>query len=155
MEGLDKDGGISFGRKPKSNKEKPVEQTKQERRNDIQDIAKMERLNAKLSQAKRIQGGGFAINGGAIVGALFYIDSILLDPSTVETLDIINKLANTDIDFENIIAKIQGYKAQIIGMAVSSQTMIMGYKDVVQKMRDRNDESFYQVLNDELKKIGV
>ena len=60
-----------------------------------------------------------------------------------------------NINFEQIIATIQGYKAQIIGLAVSSQTMLMGYKDTVQKMKDRGDESFTNILNEELEKVGI
>ena len=86
---------------------------------------------------------------------MFYIDSLLLDPSTVETLNIINDITGSNINFEQIIATIQGYKAQIIGFAVSSQTMIMGYKDVVQKQKERGNESFYEVMNEELEKIGI
>ena len=169
--GLDKDGGISFTRKLKAKSdvpegmfsrkpedkinEEPEEEIKPPRNIDVAEMAKMERLNAKLSQAKRIQGGGFALNGGAIIGMLFYIDSLLLDPATLDTLNTINSMTGADIPFEDIINMIQGYKAQIIGLAVSSQTMIMGYKDTVQKMKDRGDESFYNVLNEELEKIGI
>ena len=64
-------------------------------------------------------------------------------------------MLGADIDFEQIIATIQGYKAQIIGFAISSQTMVVGYKDTVQKMKDRGNESFYEVMNEELEKIGI
>lgn len=167
--GLNKDGGIDFTRKPNKKNEEPemfsrkpkdkvkeeLEEPQQERNIDANELAKAERLNAKLRKAKGIQGGGFAINGGAIIGALFYIDSLLLDPSTIETLNIINDITGSNINFEQIIASIQGYKAQIIGFAISSQTMIMGYKDTVQKMKDRGNESFYEVMNEELEKMGI
>ena len=80
---------------------------------------------------------------------------VLLDPATIDSLNVINDLTGADIDFENMIAIIQGYKAQIIGFAVSSQTFIMGYKDTVQKMKERGNESFYEVMNEELEKIGI
>ena len=172
--GLNKDGGISFTRKLKVDKKrtdvpegmfsrkpgdkveeeikKPIEE---ERIKDVEELAKAERLNAKLRKAKGIQAGGFAVNGGSIIAALFYIDSLLINPATIDNLNLINDMTGADIDFENMIAIIQGYKAQIIGFAISSQTMIMGYKDMVQKMKDRGDESFYNVLNEELDKIGV
>ena len=86
---------------------------------------------------------------------MFYLDSLLVNPDTINTLNIINDMFNTDINFEQIIATIQGYKAQIIGVAISSQTMLMGYKDTVQKMKDRGDESFVNVINEELGKIGI
>lgn len=173
--GLNKDGGINFERKrnwdskKKSDlpegmfsrrpedkiEEEPEQPVVEERPRSAEEMAKAERLNAKLRKAKGIQAGGFALNGGSIVALLFYIDSLLLDPATVDTLNIINDMTGANINFEQIIATIQGYKAQIIGFAISSQTMIMGYKDTVQKMKDRGDESFYNVLNEELEKVGL
>ena len=86
---------------------------------------------------------------------MFYLDSLLLDPTTVDTLNMINDMFDTDINFEQIIATIQGYKAQIIGFAISSQAMIMQYKSTVQQMKDKGNESFYEVFNEELEKIGI
>ena len=164
-DGLNKDGGISFERKRNfSDKEQektpyglaePKEEVKEERNLDVKELAKAERLNAKLSKAKGINYSGFAINGSTIIGALFYLDSLLLDPATVDTLNMINEMFGSDINFEQIIATIQGYKAQIIGMAVSSQAMIMQYKSTVQQMKDKGNESFYEVFNEELEKIGI
>ena len=173
--GLNEDGGINFERKRKWDSKKkpdlpegmfsrrpedkideePEQPVVEERPRSAEEMAKAERLNAKLRKAKGIQAGGFALNGGSIVALLFYIDSLLLDPATVDTLNIINDMTGANINFEQIIATIQGYKAQIIGFAISSQTMIMGYKDTVQKMKDRGDESFYNVLNEELEKVGL
>ena len=174
--GLNKDGGINFERKrnfsakkkkrddlpdgmfsrrPEDKVEEEVEEPKEERNIDANELAKAERLNAKLAKAKGINYSGFAINGTTIIGSLFYLDSLLLNPDFVDNLNIINDMFDLNIDFEQIIATIQGYKAQIIGFAISSQTMVMGYKDVVQKQKDRGDESFYNVLNEELGKIGV
>ena len=175
MSGLNKDGGISFERKRNFNSKKkpnvpegmfsrrPEDKVEEEvpepvvedRPRSAAELAKAERLNAKLRKAKGIQAGGFAFNGGSIIAMLFYIDSVLANPDTIDTLNLINEMTGADIDFENMIAIIQGYKAQIIGFAISSQTMIMGYKDMVQKMKDRGDESFYNVLNEELEKVGI
>ena len=162
--GLQKDGGISFSRKPKEKEKKPYglaepkepeEEIEEPRNIDVKELAKSERLNAKLSQAKRIQGSGFAINGSVVIGAVFYLDSLLINPDFVDNLNMINDMFGLEIDFEKAIAIIQEWKAQIIGFAVSSQTMIMGYKDTVQKQRDRGDESFMSVLNEELGEMGV
>ena len=165
--GLDKDGGISFTRQrnyddKKDEPEKkpyglaePKEEIPEPRNVDVKELAKDERLNAKLRKAKGVNYSGFAVNGTTIIGAIFYLDSLLLDPNTVDTLNIINDMFNTDINFEQIIATIQGYKAQIIGLAVGSQTMLMGYKDTVQKMKDRGNESFYEVFSEELEKVGI
>jgi len=153
--GLDKDGGISFGRKKDVVKEDVKEEAKEPRNEDIKDLAKDERLNAKLSKAKGINATGFALNGSTIIGAIFYLDSLLANPDTLELLNNLNGMLGSNIDFEQIIATIQGYKAQIIGFAISSQTMVMGYKDTVQKMKERGNESFYEVMNEELDKIGI
>ena len=173
--GLNEDGGISFTRKKNFDSKKkpdvpegmfsrrPEDKVEEEvpksvvedRPRSAAELAKAERLNAKLRKAKGIQAGGFAFNGGSIIAMLFYIDSVLANPDTIDTLNLINEMTGADIDFENMIAIIQGYKAQIIGFAISSQTMIMGYKDMVQKMKDRGDESFYNVLNEELEKVGI
>ena len=174
-QGLDKDGGISFTRKrnfdtkKKSDvpegmfsrrpedkpKEEVPEPVVEDRPRSAEELSKAERLNAKLRKAKGVQAGGFAVNGGSIIAMLFYIDSLLANPDTIDTLNLINEMTGANIDFETIVATIQGYKAQIIGFAVSSQSMIMGYKDIVQKMKDRGNESFYDVLNEELEKAGI
>ena len=166
-DGLNKDGGISFSRKtnfgdkkkePEMFSRRPedkAEEPKKERNIDVKELAKAERLNAKLAKAKGINYSGFAINGSTIIGALFYLDSLLLDPTTVDTLNIINDMFDSDINFEQIIATIQGYKAQIVGFAISSQAMIMQYKSTVQQMKDKGNESFYEVFNEELERIGI
>ena len=172
--GLNEDGGINFerkrnfstkkksdvpegmfSRKPEDKVEEEVEEPKQERNIDVNELAKMERLGAKLRKAKGVQAGGFALNGGSIIAVLFYLDSLLIDPNTVETLNIVNDMFSTDINFEQIIATIQGYKAQIIGMCVTTQTMIMQYKSTVQKMKDDGNESFYEVFNEQLEEVGI
>ena len=86
---------------------------------------------------------------------LFYIDSLLIDPNTLDTLNSIDDMFGLNVDFEQIIATIQGYKAQIIGMCVTTQTMIMQYKSTVQKMKDDGNESFYEVFNKQLEEAGI
>ena len=160
-EGLDKSGGISFSRKPKAKKKEPYgltepeEEVKKPRNVDVKELAKDERLNAKLRKAKGINYSGAAINGTTIIGALFYLDSLLLNPDFVDNLNMINDMFGLEIDFEKAIALIQEWKAQIIGFAISSQTMLVGYKDTVQKMKDRGDEDFMGVVNEELGKMGI
>ena len=174
-QGLNKDGGISFTRKrnfdskkksdvpegmfsrrPEDKVEEEVpEPVVEDRPRSASELAKAERLNAKLRKAKGIQAGGFAVNGGSIIALLFYIDSLLANPDTIDTLNIINEMTGANIDFETIIATIQGYKAQIVGMCVTTQTMIMQYKSTVQKMKDEGNESFYEVFNKQLEEAGI
>ena len=158
-DGLNKDGGISFSRKrnfddKKESEEKPEEKIEEAKRLDTEDLLKQERLNAQLAKAKTINYSGFAVNGGSIVGLLFVIDNFIFDPTTLELLEMMfNKTLGLDIDFPNIINLMQEYKTQLIGACISMQTMLMGYKDTVQKMRDRGNESFTSVLNEELGKV--
>ena len=172
--GLNKDGGISFERKknfgekekhnvpegmfsrrPEDKVEEVEEEVKEPVRLDTEQLLRQERLGAKLRKAKGIQASGFAINGGSICGLLFAIDSFVFNPSTLESLQLINETFGLNINFEGIITLLQEYKAQIIGMCISSQTFIMAYKDTCQKMKDRDTESFMEVVNDELEKIGI
>ena len=165
-DGLQEDGGINFGRKKNFGKpkkepyglgkpESPEEEVEESVIPNIEELEKDARLNAKLSKAKGIQAGGFALNGTTVSGALFYFVSLLVNPDTLDTLNNLNDTFDMNINFEQIIATIQGYKAQIIGFAVSSQTMIMGYKDMAQKMKDKGNESFYEVFSEELEKAGL
>ena len=161
--GLSEDGGINFSRKrnfdEKPDKEpyglaEPKEEVEEPKRLDIEELLRQERLNAQLAKAKTINYSGFAFNGGSIVGLLFVIDNFIFDPTTLELLEMMfNKTLGLDIDFPNIINLMQEYKTQLIGACISMQTMLMGYKDTVQKMKDRGNESFTSVLNEELGKI--
>ena len=159
-EGLDKDGGISFGKKKKpygiAEPKKEVEEVEEPKRLDTEELLKQERLNAQLAKAKTINYSGFAFNGGSIVGLLFVIDNFIFDPTTLELFEMIfNQTLGLNIDFPNIINLLQEYKAQIIGGCISMQTMLMGYKDTCQKMKDRDTESFMEVINEELEKVGI
>ena len=154
-QGLSEDGGINFSRKRNfDEKKEPEEKIEEPKRPDVKDLLKEERLNAQLAKAKTINYSGFAVNGGSIVGLLFVVDNFIFDPTTLELLEMMfNKTLGLDIDFPNIISLMQEYKAQLIGACISMQTMLMGYKDTVQKMKDRGNESFTEVLNEELGKV--
>ena len=164
-DGLNKDGGISFSSKLKEDEKKPYglsepkEEIKEEipepKRLDTEELLRQERLNAQLSKAKTINYSGFALNGGSIVGLLFVVDNFVFDPTTLELLEMINTTFNLEINFVGIINILQEYKAQLIGACISFQTMLVGYKDTCQKMKDRDTESFMEVVNDELGKIGI
>ena len=158
-EGLNKDGGISFSKIKKpyglAEPKEPEETVESVRNLDANDLAKAERLNAKLSTAKNINLAGFGINTSAIFSLLFYVDSLLVNPDTIVQLNMINEMFDLEIDFEKIITTIQTWKMEIISLCVTSQTMILGYKDTVQKMKNRGNESFMEVFNEELDKVGV
>ena len=167
-EGLDKSGGISFGRKQNWDKkeedkpygmadgEKEFEEEVAEPRNlDVEQLARQERLGQKLATAKRANGTGLAINSSTIIGCLFYLDSLLNNPATLENLNMVNDMFGLEIDFESIILMVQDYKAQIIGLCISSQTMLMSWKQTRQQMLDDDREDTFGFINDELGKIGI
>ena len=162
--GLSEDGGINFSRKrnfdEKPDKEpyglaEPKEEVEEPKRLDTEELLRKERLNAQLAKAKTINYSGFAVNGGSIVGLLFFIDNFIFDPTTLEMLEMINTTFGLNIDFPFIITLLQEYKAQLIGACLSLQTMLAGYKDMCQKARDRDCDSLYQVFSEELEKVGI
>ena len=159
-EGLNKDGGISFSKikkpyglaEPKEPEE--TQETVESVRNlDANDLAKAERLNAKLSTAKNINLAGFGVNTSAIFSLLFYVDSLLVNSETLVQLNMINEVFDLEIDFEKIIIMIQDWKMEIISLCVSIQTFIYGYKDLVVKQKEQQNENFMEVLNSELGKV--
>ena len=155
--GLDKDGGISFSKNKKpyglAEPKEPEEAVKSVRNLDTNELAKAERLNAKLSTAKNINLAGFGINTTTIFSLLFYIDSLLVSPDTIVQLNNINEIFGLEIDFEKIITTIQTWKMEIISLCVSCQTFIYGYKDLVAKQAEQGNEDFMEVLNNELGKV--
>ena len=137
--GLNEDGGINFGRKRNFDvKEEIEEKVEEPKRLDTEELLRQEKLNAQLVKAKTINYSGFAVNGGSIVGLLFVIDNFVFSPSTLDMLEMINTTFNLDIDFVGIIDLMQEYKAQLIGACMSFQTMLLGYKDICQKAKDRD-----------------
>ena len=155
--GLNKDGGISFTNKRNfgKQKEEPVVQEVVEEL-EIQDeeyLARQKRLEAKLITAKSVNYSGFAFNGSSIFIMLYGINNIISDPNTLSILNTFNELFDLNIDFNHIVSKIEEFKAQLIGLCVSIQTSFMAYQDFCQKMKDKDTESFMDVLNEELDKI--
>lgn len=152
--GLDTDGGISFSRKKNFEKKEEVSKPKEKPRNeDKEQLLRQERLANKLLKAKTVSYSGFAVNGGSIFAVLFALDSFVFDPSTLSMLESLSNALNLNIDFPELIEVLKQYKAHIVGFCISFQTMLMGYKDTIQKMKERDTESFYEVINDELGKV--
>lgn len=156
--GLNPDGGINFQRKrnfDKGPKEKPIieEPIIEDPKIDLEYEARQLRLEQKLTTAKTINYSGFAVNGGSVMTLIFGMNTIISDPNTLSMLNSINDIFGLSINFELLLQNIEAFKMQLIGLFISIQTFIMSYKDTVQKMKDRDTESFYEVLNDEIGKI--
>lgn len=158
-QGLNKDGGINFKRKTNFGEtEVPQEEPQQEEQVVKHSQEKTDRqikLEAKLKTAKTINYSGFAVNGGSVMTLLFGLNSIISDPNTITLLNSINDMFGLSIDFESVLHNIEAFKMQLIGMFVSIQTMIMGYKDTCQKMKDRDIDSFSEVLSQEMERAGI
>jgi len=86
---------------------------------------------------------------------LFGLNSIISDPNTLALLNSINDTFDLNINFELVLQNIEAFKMQLIGIFVSIQTMFVGYQDTCKKMKDRNTESFMEVINQELDKAGL
>ena len=107
MQGLNKDGGISFERKrnfdTKKNEpdmfsrkapNKPTEEPKEEITEPVKVLdaeaeARQARLEAKLKTAKVVNYSGFAFNGSSIFALLFGVHHFIMDPNTLELINLI------------------------------------------------------------------
>ena len=152
-DGLNKDGGISFGRKKEPDVTDVEEKIEEPKRVDTEELLWKERLSAQLAKSKTINYSGFALNGGSIAGLFFVIDNFVFSPNTLGMLEMINTTFNLEINFVGIIELLQQYKVELIGACMSFQTMLVGYKDICQKAKDRDCDSLYQVLNEEIGKV--
>ena len=157
MAGLSDDGGINFTRKRNFSETETPKPIVEEQKSDIKHSQvksdKQIRLEAKLKTAKTINYSGFVVNGGGVMTLLFGLNSIISDPNTLALLNSINDTFDLNINFELVLQNIEAFKMQLIGIFVSIQTMFVGYQDTCKKMKDRNTESFMEVINEELGKI--
>ena len=104
MEGLNKDGGISFTRKKNfEDKVEEVEVEPEEPKIDIEYEARQLRLSKKHKQAKVVNYSGFAVNGSSILALLYGINNIMLSPDTIEFVNLIETTFNITIDYERLM----------------------------------------------------
>ena len=171
MQGLDKDGGISFERKRNfdSNKkepemfsrkapDKPDEEPEEEIIEepvvlDPESAARQARLEAKLKTAKAVNYSGFAVNGSSIFVLLFGIHHVIMDPSTIELINLIETTFGIDIPYEQFVEIVELWKAQIITLCGSMQMFFISYQQTRQRMKDSDREDTWTFINDELDKI--
>ena len=156
MSGLSKDGGINFTRKRNFGEtEKPkVEEAKvEEPKIDPEQLARQARLEAKLKTAKKVNYSGFAVNGASIGVMLYGAHNLILDPNTLEFINLIETTFGIEIDYERFIELVEAWKAQLISMAGSIQLMFVFYQQTRQRMKNMNREDLFGFINDELSKI--
>ena len=171
MQGLDKDGGISFERKrnfdskkkepemfSRKAPDKPDEEPEEEIIEepvvlDPESAARQARLEAKLKTAKAVNYSGFAVNGSSIFVLLFGIHHVIMDPSTIELINLIETTFGIDIPYEQFVEIVELWKAQIISLCGSIQVFLAGYQQTRQRMKDADTEDTWAFINEELEKL--
>ena len=171
MQGLNKDGGISFERKrnfdskkkepemfsrkvPDKPDEEPEEEIIEEPVVlDSESVARQARLEAKLNTAKAVNYSGFAFNGSSILVLLFGVHHFIMDPSTVELINLIETTFGIDIPYEQFVEIVELWKAQIMSLCGSVQVGFMAYQNTRQRMKDADTEDTWAFINEELEKL--
>ena len=155
--GLNKDGGISFTRKRNFGKEEEpkVEESEiiEEPKVDEEYLARQARLEAKLKTAKTVNYGGFAVNGSSIFALLFGVHHFIMDPNTLELINLIEKTFNIEIPYEQFIEVVELWKAQIVSLCGSIQLIFIYYQQTRQRMKDADTENTWSFINKELSKV--
>lgn len=158
MNGLNKDGGISFERKTnfgKKEEEPKVEESEiiEEPKVDEEYLARQARLTAKLKTAKVVNYSGFAVNGSSILALLFGIHHFIMDPNTLELINLIETTFGVDIPYEQFIEIVELWKAQIMSLCGSIQLFFMYYQQTRQRMKNSDTEDLWGFINEEFEKL--
>ena len=156
--GLNKDGGISFERKTnfgKKKEEPKVEESEiiEEPKVDEEYLARQARLTAKLKTAKVVNYSGFAVNGSSILALLFGIHHFIMDPNTLELINLIETTFGVDIPYEQFIEIVELWKAQIMSLCGSIQLFFMYYQQTRQRMKNSDTEDLWGFINEEFEKL--
>ena len=151
--------GISFERKLNFGKEECVEEAKVEPEKpkepeiDHEYLARQARLEARLVTAKTVNYSGFAINGSTIIVILVGINNFIMDPNTLELINLIEKTFGIKIPYEEFVELVELWKAQIMSLCGSVQMGFMYYQQTRQRMKDADTEDTWAFINEELGKI--
>ena len=156
--GLNKDGGISFERKTnfgKKEEEPKVEESEiiEEPKVDEEYLARQARLTAKLKTAKVVNYSGFAVNGSSILALLLGIHHFIMDPNTLELINLIETTFGVDIPYEQFIEIVELWKAQIMSLCGSIQLFFMYYQQTRQRMKNSDTEDLWGFINEEFEKL--
>ena len=155
--GLTDDGGINFTRKRNfgdKKEELKVEELKVDEPNiDEEYLARQARLEAKHKTAKKVNYSGFAVNGASIGVMLFGVHNVLLDPNTIETVNLIETTFGIEIEYEKFIELVELWKAQIISLCGSIQLFLGFYQQTRRKMKEMDTEDLWGFMNDEIGKL--
>ena len=158
MDDVMKDG-ISFTNKRNWKKDDVVEEVKVEPEEpkepeiDNEYLARQARLEAKLKTAKKVNYSGFAVNGASIGVMLFGVHNVIMDPNTLELINLIETTFGIKIPYERFIELVEAWKAQLISMAGSIQVGFVYYQQTRQRMKNMDTEDTWAFMNEELGKL--
>ena len=156
-EGLNKDGGINFqrktnfGEKPKDPEVEEIEVEEPEI--DEEYLARQARLEAKYKTAKTVNYSGFAVNGASVGVMLFGINNIVMDPNTIEFMNLIETTFGIEIEYEKFVELVELWKTHLISLCGSVQLGFVYYQQTRQKMKNMDREDLWGFMNDELGKV--
>ncbi len=92
-------------------------------------------------------------NGSSIFVLLFGIHHVIMDPSTLELINLIETTFGIDIPYEQFVELVELWKAQIISLCGSIQVFLAGYQQTRQRMKDADTEDTWAFINEELEKL--
>ena len=171
LSGLNEDGGINFKRKrnfgdkkeepemfSRKAPDKPDEEPEEEIIEepillDSESVARQARLEAKLVTAKAVNYSGFAVNGSSMLVILVGVNNVIMDPSTLELINLIETTFGIDIPYERFIELIEAWKAHIMTLCGTIQMFFMYYQQIRQGMKDADTEDTWEFVNGELGKV--
>jgi hypothetical protein len=148
--------GISFERKLNFGKAECVEDVKvepEEPKIDTEYEARQKRLGKKHKQAKAINYSGFAVNGTSVFVLLYGVQNIMLNPDTIEFVNLIGTTFGITIDYEEFVEVVEAWKAHIISMFGSIQMLLGAHQQVRRRMKETDREGLFSFVNDELGKL--
>ena len=151
--------GISFTRKRNFGNDDVVEEVKTEPEKskepeiDEEYLARQARLEAKLKTAKKVNYSGFAVNGASIGVMLFGVHNVIMDPNTLELINLIETTFGIEIQYERFIELVEAWKTQLISMAGSIQLGFVYYQQTRQRMKNMDTEDTWAFMNEELGKL--
>ena len=116
-------------------------------------MLRQERLQEKINTARGVNYTGLATNTGGAYFILFGVYGFVSDPNSAIVINTVNDLLFIDITHEEIIEFIETWKAHLLSLMASGQTMLTWYQEMRKKMKEVDNESFFEVLNDELGRV--
>ena len=149
--------GINFTRKRNFEEKEPEPEVEEpvieEHEIDEEQLARQVRLEAKLKTAKKVNYSGFAVNGASIGVMLFGVHNVIMDPNTLELINLIETTFGIEIPYERFIELVEAWKAQLISMAGTIQVGFVYYQQTRQRMKNMDTEDTWAFMNEELNKL--